>query len=80
MIIEQIDRDVHRTHPDIDFFSGDSQYAKSNQVYFLAWFTLHGPWHFSDLVLTLLFPGGYEEYIDCICKVKSWHKIRTRNE
>ncbi|KAK4766673.1 hypothetical protein SAY87_008315 [Trapa incisa] len=31
VIIEQIDRDVHRTHPDINFFSGDSQYAKSNQ-------------------------------------------------
>ncbi|KAK7387622.1 hypothetical protein VNO78_28544 [Psophocarpus tetragonolobus] len=30
-IIEQIDRDVKRTHPDIHFFSGDSQFAKSNQ-------------------------------------------------
>ncbi|KAG4387612.1 hypothetical protein GLYMA_11G255600v4 [Glycine max] len=30
-IIEQIDRDVKRTHPDIDFFSGDSHFAKSNQ-------------------------------------------------
>ncbi|XP_031379432.1 TBC1 domain family member 13-like isoform X1 [Punica granatum] len=30
-IIEQIDRDVKRTHPDMPFFSGDSQYAKSNQ-------------------------------------------------
>ncbi|XP_048140984.1 TBC1 domain family member 13 isoform X2 [Rhodamnia argentea] len=30
-ILEQIDRDVKRTHPDIDFFSGDSAYAKSNQ-------------------------------------------------
>ncbi|KAK6122878.1 hypothetical protein DH2020_043404 [Rehmannia glutinosa] len=31
-IIEQIDRDVKRTHPDIHFFSGDSTFAKSNQV------------------------------------------------
>ncbi|KAI3424612.1 Rab-GAP TBC domain-containing protein [Psidium guajava] len=30
-ILEQIDRDVKRTHPDMDFFSGDSAYAKSNQ-------------------------------------------------
>ncbi|KAM6544650.1 hypothetical protein CsatB_025386 [Cannabis sativa] len=30
-IIEQIDRDVHRTHPDMHFFSGDTQFAKSNQ-------------------------------------------------
>jgi hypothetical protein len=31
-IIEQIDRDVKRTHPDLPFFCGDSQLAKSNQV------------------------------------------------
>uniref|UniRef100_A0A175YR50 Rab-GAP TBC domain-containing protein n=1 Tax=Daucus carota subsp. sativus TaxID=79200 RepID=A0A175YR50_DAUCS len=31
-IIEQIDRDVMRTHPDLHFFSGDSQFAKSNQA------------------------------------------------
>ncbi|XP_017699158.2 TBC domain-containing protein C1952.17c-like isoform X2 [Phoenix dactylifera] len=30
-IIEQIDRDVRRTHPDMHFFSGDSSFAKSNQ-------------------------------------------------
>ncbi|KAF9606181.1 hypothetical protein IFM89_023636 [Coptis chinensis] len=30
-IIEQIDRDVKRTHPDLHFFSGDSSFAKSNQ-------------------------------------------------
>ncbi|KAI3723431.1 hypothetical protein L2E82_34999 [Cichorium intybus] len=30
-IIEQIDRDVKRTHPDIQFFSGDSAYSKANQ-------------------------------------------------
>ncbi|KAI4369762.1 hypothetical protein MLD38_018171 [Melastoma candidum] len=30
-ILEQIDRDVKRTHPDMIFFSGDSAYAKSNQ-------------------------------------------------
>ncbi|GFP80689.1 tbc1 domain family member 13 [Phtheirospermum japonicum] len=30
-IMEQIDRDVKRTHPDIPFFSGDSAVAKSNQ-------------------------------------------------
>uniref|UniRef100_A0A6V7QS97 Rab-GAP TBC domain-containing protein n=1 Tax=Ananas comosus var. bracteatus TaxID=296719 RepID=A0A6V7QS97_ANACO len=30
-IIEQIDRDVKRTHPDMHFFSGDSSLAKSNQ-------------------------------------------------
>ncbi|KAK9062548.1 hypothetical protein SSX86_019735 [Deinandra increscens subsp. villosa] len=30
-IIEQIDRDVKRTHPDIQFFSGDSASAKANQ-------------------------------------------------
>ncbi|KAK2643992.1 hypothetical protein Ddye_019187 [Dipteronia dyeriana] len=30
-IIEQIDRDVKRTHPDLHFFSGDSPFAKSNQ-------------------------------------------------
>ncbi|PPD70420.1 hypothetical protein GOBAR_DD32707 [Gossypium barbadense] len=30
-IIEQIDRDVMRTHPDMHFFSGDSQLAKFNQ-------------------------------------------------
>lgn len=30
--MEQIDRDVMRTHPDIHFFSGDSSSAKSNQV------------------------------------------------
>ncbi|XP_073299703.1 uncharacterized protein [Primulina huaijiensis] len=30
-IMEQIDRDVMRTHPDMPFFSGDSTFAKSNQ-------------------------------------------------
>ncbi|XP_043722241.1 TBC1 domain family member 13-like [Telopea speciosissima] len=30
-IIEQIDRDVKRTHPDMHFFSGDSSFARSNQ-------------------------------------------------
>ncbi|KAA8548395.1 hypothetical protein F0562_000079 [Nyssa sinensis] len=30
-IIEQIDRDVKRTHPDMNFFSADAQFAKSNQ-------------------------------------------------
>ncbi|KAH9621231.1 hypothetical protein KSS87_005100, partial [Heliosperma pusillum] len=30
-IIEQIDRDVKRTHPDMQFFSGDTSLAKSNQ-------------------------------------------------
>ncbi|KAK9081151.1 hypothetical protein Syun_030514 [Stephania yunnanensis] len=30
-IIEQIDRDVKRTHPDMHFFSGDSSFASSNQ-------------------------------------------------
>lgn len=31
-IIDQIDRDVKRTHPDIDFFCGDSASSKANQV------------------------------------------------
>ncbi|XP_047163103.1 TBC1 domain family member 13-like isoform X2 [Vigna umbellata] len=31
-IIDQIDRDVKRTHPDMHFFCGDSQFAKSNQL------------------------------------------------
>lgn len=30
-IIEQIDRDVMRTHPDLHFFSGNSPFAKANQ-------------------------------------------------
>ncbi|KAL9232776.1 hypothetical protein vseg_007845 [Gypsophila vaccaria] len=30
-IIEQIDRDVKRTHPDMQFFCGDTALAKSNQ-------------------------------------------------
>ncbi|KAM3353452.1 hypothetical protein ACQJBY_024554 [Aegilops geniculata] len=30
-MIEQVDRDVKRTHPDIHFFCGDSSFAKSNQ-------------------------------------------------
>ncbi|CAI9290484.1 unnamed protein product [Lactuca saligna] len=30
-IIDQIDRDVKRTHPDIDFFCGDSASSKANQ-------------------------------------------------
>ncbi|CAF2269585.1 unnamed protein product [Brassica napus] len=30
-VLEQIDRDVMRTHPDMHFFSGDSPVAKSNQ-------------------------------------------------
>ncbi|KAL9671316.1 hypothetical protein QQ045_008884 [Rhodiola kirilowii] len=30
-IIEQIDRDVKRTHPDMEFFSGDTTFARSNQ-------------------------------------------------
>ncbi|KAL6342301.1 hypothetical protein AAG906_007515 [Vitis piasezkii] len=30
-IIEQIDRDVKRTHPDMNFFSGDTPSAKANQ-------------------------------------------------
>lgn len=30
-MIEQVDRDVKRTHPDMQFFCGDSSFAKSNQ-------------------------------------------------
>uniref|UniRef100_A0A7N0V7A3 Rab-GAP TBC domain-containing protein n=1 Tax=Kalanchoe fedtschenkoi TaxID=63787 RepID=A0A7N0V7A3_KALFE len=30
-IIEQIDRDVKRTHPDMEFFSGDTTFARNNQ-------------------------------------------------
>ncbi|KAJ4790959.1 TBC1 domain family member 13 [Rhynchospora pubera] len=30
-IVEQIDRDVKRTHPEMEFFSGDTPFAKSNQ-------------------------------------------------
>lgn len=30
-MIEQVDRDVKRTHPDMHFFCGDSSFAKSNQ-------------------------------------------------
>ncbi|XP_021894287.1 TBC1 domain family member 13-like [Carica papaya] len=30
-IMEQIDRDVKRTHPDMHFFSGESAFAKANQ-------------------------------------------------
>ncbi|KAK4404021.1 TBC1 domain family member 13 [Sesamum angolense] len=37
-IMEQIDRDVMRTHPDIHFFSGDSTSAKSNQVTLISLF------------------------------------------
>lgn len=32
--MEQIDRDVKRTHPDMHFFSGESAFAKANQVFF----------------------------------------------
>nr|CAB3475167.1 unnamed protein product [Digitaria exilis] len=32
-IVEQIDRDVKRTHPDMHFFCGDSSFAKSNQKF-----------------------------------------------
>jgi len=32
-IMEQIDRDVKRTHPDMHFFCGDSSFAKSNQKF-----------------------------------------------
>lgn len=38
-MVEQIDRDVKRTHPDMHFFSGDTPEAISNQVsdyFFLA--------------------------------------------
>lgn len=31
--MEQIDRDVKRTHPDMHFFSAESQSAKANQVF-----------------------------------------------
>lgn len=31
-IVEQIDRDVKRTHPEMPFFSSDTSLAKSNQV------------------------------------------------
>ncbi|KAJ7550679.1 hypothetical protein O6H91_07G112100 [Diphasiastrum complanatum] len=30
-LVEQIDRDVKRTHPDMDFFSGDSDFSHENQ-------------------------------------------------
>ncbi|KAF5749609.1 Ypt/Rab-GAP domain of gyp1p superfamily protein isoform 1 [Tripterygium wilfordii] len=30
-IVEQIDRDLQRTHPDIKFFSGDSSFSKKNR-------------------------------------------------
>ncbi|KQK11104.1 TBC1 domain family member 13 [Brachypodium distachyon] len=30
-MMEQVDRDVKRTHPDMHFFCGDSSFAKSNQ-------------------------------------------------
>jgi hypothetical protein len=39
-LAEQINRDVKRTHPDMDFFCGDTAYACENQVgcYLLTYF------------------------------------------
>jgi TBC1 domain family member 13 len=34
-ISEQIDRDLERTHPDIEFFSVNSQISQKNQVMYL---------------------------------------------
>ena len=31
-LAEQINRDVKRTHPDMQFFCGDNDYARENQV------------------------------------------------
>ncbi|KAK1298765.1 hypothetical protein QJS10_CPB14g01061 [Acorus calamus] len=43
-IVEQIDRDVQRTHPSMKFFSGDSSVGQKNQVnpqfYAFRWITL----------------------------------------
>lgn len=31
-LAEQINRDVKRTHPDMQFFCGDNDFARENQV------------------------------------------------
>jgi TBC1 domain family member 13 len=57
--MEQIDRDVKRTHPDMQFFCGDSSFAKSNQV------NLHALWVQTVLsgpcLIFYLFYYSYQE-------------------
>lgn len=71
------------------FFSGDSQFAKSNQVLYLSWnssklqiqvFSAMNPLIYYYYFSRGAFSGGFEEYINYFCKVKPGCKICARNE
>uniref|UniRef100_M1BAC6 RabGAP/TBC domain-containing protein n=1 Tax=Solanum tuberosum TaxID=4113 RepID=M1BAC6_SOLTU len=70
-IIEQIDRDVKRTHPDLHFFSGDTPSAKSNQARATLFGFIYKPQWIDQVYL--LFPGCFEDYTHYICQTESWY-------
>lgn len=82
-IIEQIDRDVKRTHPEMEFFNGDSSDSLSNQVGVSS--DMRSPFRchlhcFLFPLWSVLFSGVTEAYTYHLCKIKSGYKICTRNE
>jgi hypothetical protein len=75
--MEQIDRDVKRTHPDMHFFCGDSSFAKSNQVNLNTNSVVRS---LSDLFFLLFLPGIFEKCTVNLCQAECWNKICTRDE
>lgn len=78
--MEQIDRDVKRTHPDMHFFCGDSSFAKSNQVNLHTLSLNSVVRSLSDLFILLSLPGIFEKYTVNLCQAECWNKICTRDE
>lgn len=64
----------------MQFFSGESQFAKSNQVSFLICYEFDRNVNALSEVNIRILSGGFEEHINCICKVESWYKICARDE
>lgn len=63
-MIEQIDRDVKRTHPDMNFFCGDSSLAMSNQVN-LNLYLMLGNFHFNKEKPEIIFYTTSPASIEC---------------
>jgi hypothetical protein len=81
-ILEQIDRDVKRTHPDMPFFSAKSNQVRIQCLVFMVFLLLPVLpietyclyWSFE------LLSGISEAYSDYLFKIEPKHKIRARNE
>lgn len=86
-MVEQIDRDLQRTHPDKKFFSGETSFSRKNRVLHclnpIFYFLFTCLWDFLKLT------GWYDEfssaasnekYSSPVCKIESCNPLCARHE